>query len=156
MFWSQKKSNKTLPGKKYTECTYKHKNYLYIFIYIRSIPREWAGQLCTNKAPLVTKSNKETEWKKPGRWERHEVYKIKKKPNQMESMANAATACCGCSSQGRLRTLDSETKNLYQVSTQAGSDLWSVWVSVIWHPVSKLACDGEGTLRFQGYFPLFL
>ena len=28
----------------------------------------------------------------------------------------------------------------------------------IWHPVSKLACEGEGTLRFQGYFvfPLFL
>lgn len=24
------------------------------------------------------------------------------------------------------------------------------------HPVSKRACDGEGTLRFQGYFPLFL
>lgn len=24
----------------------------------------------------------------------------------------------------------------------------------IWHPVSKLACDGEGTLRFQGYFAL--
>lgn len=21
----------------------------------------------------------------------------------------------------------------------------------MWHPVSKLACDGEGTLRFQGY-----
>lgn len=35
----------------------------------------------------------------------------------MESVANAATACCGCSSQGRLRTLDSETKPLSSVDT---------------------------------------
>lgn len=36
---------------KYTECTYKHKNYLYIFIYIRSIPREWGENYAQTKLP---------------------------------------------------------------------------------------------------------
>lgn len=104
-------------------------------------------------------ANKPTKdkWKKPGRWEKTWKLKKRKEPNQMESMANTASVWNGCSSQGRLRCLGH--KRLNQVWWH-GARVVCVCLCVrvccvggrIWHPVSKLACDGEGTLRFQGYF----
>lgn len=91
----------------------------------------------------------------PGRWKvnmRSECKK-RKEPNQMESMANTATVWNGCSSQGCLRCLGQ--KKVWINCDDMGLGL-CVQVCCaedrIWHPVSKLACDGEGTLRFQGYF----
>lgn len=54
---------------KYTECTYKHKNYLYIFIY-KIHSKRMGRQLCTNEAPVVNEQTNQTKdkWKKPGRW----------------------------------------------------------------------------------------
>ena len=127
-------------------------------------------------------ANKPTKdkWKKPGRWGENMRSEVKKRkePNQMESVANTATVWNGCSSQGRLPCL-----GVWIKCDDIGLGVWEcvcVCVCVcmcggvigcgcvharvccaggrIWHPVSKLACEGEGTLRFQGYFvfPLFL
>lgn len=45
---------------KYTECTYKHKNYLYIFIY-KIHSKRMGRQLCTNKAPIVNEQTNQTK-----------------------------------------------------------------------------------------------
>lgn len=79
---------------KYTECTYKHKKYLYIYlyIYIYKIHSERMGrQLCTHKAPVVNEeiNQQKTSGKKAR--EMREKMKTRKEPNQMESMANAAS-----------------------------------------------------------------
>lgn len=46
---------------KYTECTYKHKNHLYIFIYIlmhRSHSKRMVRQFCTKESPGGERANK--------------------------------------------------------------------------------------------------
>lgn len=89
--------NITRKRKKYTECTYKHKNYLYIFIYIKihskengetimhkqSSRSEWANKPTKEVEKKKTKGKK----KKKSQGEMKENMKKKKEPNLMESMA---------------------------------------------------------------------
>lgn len=126
---------------------------IYIYLYIYG-PFQGNGERIMHKQSSRSEwANKTTKdkWNKPGRggktWDQN--WKENKEPNQMESVANAASIWNGWSSQGRLPclNLNGEWWHGARVVCVEGR---------IWHPVSKRACDGEGTLRFQGYFPLFL
>ncbi len=48
--------------------------YIYLYIYIRSIPREWGRKLCTNKAPIVNEqtNQQKTSGRSQGDERKHE------------------------------------------------------------------------------------
>lgn len=160
--------NITRKRKKYTECTYKHKNYLYIFIYIKihskengetimhkqSSRSEWANK--PTKEVEKTKKQKEKKKKKAReRWRK--TWKRKKSQiwwspwhKRCERLDTAAALRVAFD----VRVVNNNNKKKNRLN--------QVWAGVVcacecvvggrmWHPVSKLACDGEGTLRFQGY-----
>lgn len=75
------RSNKNYQ-EKYTECTYKHKNHLYIFIYIYKVHSKRMGrQLCTNEAPVVNEqtNQQKTSGKSQGDEGKHEIKTKEKK-----------------------------------------------------------------------------
>lgn len=141
---------------KYTECTYKHKNYLYIFIY-KIHSKRMGRQLCTNEAPVVNEQTNQTKdkWKKPGRWGKTWDQNLRKEKSQIRWSPWQTLRPSGTAAAFRVAFIVWDKKNLNQVWWH-GARVVYVCVRVccvggrIWHPVSKLACDGEGTLRFQG------
>lgn len=105
---------------------------------------------CSESANKLTKD----KWKMPGRWKVNTKSKLKRReePNQMESIEKNCDRLARLQLSG-LPSLFGTEKKESTVMTW-GQDCVQVCCAGdrIWHPVSKLACDGEGTLRFQGYF----
>lgn len=98
--------------------------YIYIFIYYTVHCKRKRRSLCTNKALVVNERRPESV---EPRWSDA----VSKELNQMKSTVNSAAV------RQRLAAAPPPGQSLNENG-------------MTWHPVSKLACDGEGTLRFQG------
>lgn len=106
MFWSQKQLKGT--QKKNIQNVLTNIKIIYIYLYIYMAHSKRMGrQLCTNKAPVVKWADKlRPDEAREMKENMRSKLKQREEPDQMESEANSATVWNGCSSQGRLRSLE--------------------------------------------------